>query len=216
MGPLATNNNNAIRKKKTAILPSIENEKLHFTQKKKKKTCTVVWCVKGNALTSHQSPLLFEQMKNILARRVLTLILRPHRQHSPSNFYCFSSFSWPFSTASSPPPPPNNKLFVGGLSWSINEKTLKDAFSSFGEVSEVRIVYDKETGRPRGFGFVHFSMEEDARCAKEAMDGKPLLGRPLRITFALDKVRGGAPVVVPRLWNSEIASGENDLFPHKS
>lgn len=114
MGPLATNNNNAIRKKKTAILPSIENEKLHFTQKKKKKTCTVVWCVKGNALTSHQSPLLFEQMKNILARRVLTLILRPHRQHSPSNFYCFSSFSWPFSTASSPPPPPNNKLFVGG------------------------------------------------------------------------------------------------------
>ncbi|KAI5683270.1 hypothetical protein M9H77_04498 [Catharanthus roseus] len=196
-------------------------------------------------------------MKNILARRVLTLILRPHRQHSPSNFYCFSSFSWPFSTASSPPPPPNNKLFVGGLSWSINEKTLKDAFSSFGEVSEgnifdempkpyvvsisrekqnlpgevsqflkidlgwrflasMRIVYDKETGRPRGFGFVHFSMEEDARCAKEAMDGKPLLGRPLRITFALDKVRGGAPVVVPRLWNSEIASGENDLFPHKS
>lgn len=45
---------------------------------------------------------------------------------------------------------------------------------------------------------------------------QPLLGRPLRITFALDKVRGGAPVVVPRLWNSEIASGENDLFPHKS
>ncbi|XP_010927629.1 glycine-rich RNA-binding protein 4, mitochondrial [Elaeis guineensis] len=97
-----------------------------------------------------------------------------------------------------PPPQSNSKLFVAGLSWSVDEKSLKDAFSSFGEVTEVRIMYDKNTGRARGFGFVNFSTEHEAKCAKDAMDGKALLGRPLRISFALEKVRGG-PVVVPRV-----------------
>lgn len=99
---------------------------------------------------------------------------------------------------SSPLSPSTNKLFVGGLSWSVDEKSLKDAFSSFGDVTEVRVVYDKDSGRSRGFGFVIFSNEDDAKCAKDAMDGKALLGRPLRINFALEKARG-VPVVVPRL-----------------
>ncbi|XP_019159260.1 PREDICTED: glycine-rich RNA-binding protein 4, mitochondrial [Ipomoea nil] len=97
-----------------------------------------------------------------------------------------------------PSPPMNSKLFVAGLSWSVDEKSLKDAFSDFGQVTEVRIMYDKDTGRSRGFGFVYFSKEEEATSAKDAMDGKAFLGRPLRISFALEKVRG-APVVVPRL-----------------
>ncbi|XP_009788337.1 glycine-rich RNA-binding protein 4, mitochondrial-like [Nicotiana tabacum] len=102
--------------------------------------------------------------------------------------------------------PPNNKLFVAGLSWSVDEKSLNDAFSSFGQVTEVRIMYDKETGRSRGFGFVHFSKDEEANCAKDAMDGKAFLGRPLRVSFALEKVRG-APVVVPRLTG--VGNGDN-------
>ncbi|KAJ9170038.1 hypothetical protein P3X46_018174 [Hevea brasiliensis] len=67
---------------------------------------------------------------------------------------------------------PNSKLFVAGLSWSVDEKSLKDAFSSFGDVTEVRIMYDKDSGRSRGFGFVNFSKEDEAICAKDAMDGK--------------------------------------------
>ncbi|CAL4972509.1 unnamed protein product [Urochloa decumbens] len=97
-----------------------------------------------------------------------------------------------------PPPPSNSRLFVAGLSWSMDERSLTDAFSSFGTVTEVRIMYDKNSGRSRGFGFVHFSNDHEAKCAKDAMDGKVMLGRPLRISYALEKVRG-APVIVPRL-----------------
>ncbi|KFK38254.1 hypothetical protein AALP_AA3G089300 [Arabis alpina] len=97
---------------------------------------------------------------------------------------------------------PSSKLFIGGLSWSVDEQSLKDAFSSFGEVSEVRIAYDKESGRSKGFGFVDFAKEDDALSAKDAMDGKGLLGRPLRIGFALERVRGG-PVVVPPFGKSK-------------
>ncbi|KAK1413360.1 hypothetical protein QVD17_35132 [Tagetes erecta] len=96
-----------------------------------------------------------------------------------------SSSSHPRSFSSSPS---SNKLFVAGLSWSVDEKSLKEAFSSFGEVSEVRIMYDKDSGRSRGFGFVNFSREDEATSAKDAMDGKAFLGRPLKVSFALDKV----------------------------
>ncbi|KAG9159741.1 hypothetical protein Leryth_007765, partial [Lithospermum erythrorhizon] len=87
-----------------------------------------------------------------------------------------------------------------------DERSLTDAFSPYGDINEVRIVYDKETGRSRGFGFVYFSKEDEARCAKDAMDGKAYLGRPLRISYAVEKVRG-APLVVPRLRS---ASGRNE------
>ncbi|XP_062207854.1 glycine-rich RNA-binding protein 4, mitochondrial-like isoform X2 [Phragmites australis] len=97
-----------------------------------------------------------------------------------------------------PPPPSNSRLFVAGLAWSVDERSLTDAFSSFGTVTEVRIMYDKNSGRSRGFGFVHFSNDHEAKCAKDTMDGKVMLGRPLRISFALDKVRG-TQVIVPRL-----------------
>ncbi|XP_010486378.1 PREDICTED: glycine-rich RNA-binding protein 4, mitochondrial-like [Camelina sativa] len=97
---------------------------------------------------------------------------------------------------------PSSKLFIGGVSWSVDEQSLKDAFSSFGEVAEVRIAYDKGSGRSRGFGFVDFAEKDNALSAKDAMDGKGLLGRPLRISFALERVRGG-PVVVPRFGKSK-------------
>ncbi|KAG7576480.1 RNA recognition motif domain [Arabidopsis thaliana x Arabidopsis arenosa] len=128
----------------------------------------------------------------LLVRRVSAI-----PQHSISSSFHFLPQFCTCSSAS-----PSSKLFIGGLSWSVDEQSLKDAFSSFGEVAEVRIAYDKGSGRSRGFGFVDFAEEGDALSAKDAMDGKGLLGRPLRISFALERVRGG-PVVVPRLGKSK-------------
>jgi RNA recognition motif-containing protein len=80
-----------------------------------------------------------------------------------------------------------NKLFVGNLSWNLRWQDLKDIFKEFGEVAFVRIVTDRETGRSKGFGFVEFTSVEEAAAAKEAMDGKEIDGRELRIDFAQER-----------------------------
>ncbi|KAL2928140.1 Glycine-rich RNA-binding protein 4 mitochondrial [Bienertia sinuspersici] len=128
----------------------------------------------------------------IFARRTSAAFYNPNPNFRP---FCSPSVS----------SPSNNKLFVAGLSWSVDERSLLDAFSHFGEVTEVRIMYDKVTGRSRGFGFVYFAKDDDAVSAKGAMDGRELLGRPMRISYALEKARG-APIVVPRVRDTEAAS----------
>ncbi|KAL6613944.1 hypothetical protein ACP70R_036214 [Stipagrostis hirtigluma subsp. patula] len=138
-----------------------------------------------------------------MAARALLSRLRsaPLLQHDQQLRRSLSTATPPPDESPAPPPPgppSNSRLFVAGLSWSVDERSLTEAFSSFGTVTEVRIMYDRNSGRSRGFGFVHFSNDHEAKCAKDAMDGKVMLGRPLRISFALDKVRG-APVIVPRL-----------------
>lgn len=80
-----------------------------------------------------------------------------------------------------------NKLFVGNLSWGLDWRELKDYFKEYWEVAFVRIVSDRETGKSRGFGFVEFENVEDAVKAKEALDGKELDGRELKIDFAQEK-----------------------------
>ncbi|KAH9322189.1 hypothetical protein KI387_016828, partial [Taxus chinensis] len=76
------------------------------------------------------------------------------------------------------------------LSYGVDDHTLKDSFSSFGDVIDARIINDRETGRPRGFGFVSFSCPEDATAAIEAMDGKELHGRTIRVNLAQERTFG--------------------------
>jgi cold-inducible RNA-binding protein len=85
----------------------------------------------------------------------------------------------------------SKKLFVGGLSWGTNDDTLKDAFVSFGEISEAKVITDRETGRSRGFGFVTFDEGDAADTAAQEMDGAELDGRVLRVNEAQDRGRGG-------------------------
>ena len=74
------------------------------------------------------------------------------------------------------------KIFVGGLPWALDSEDLREAFQEFGQVTEANVVYDRETGRSRGFGFVSFAEPEQAQKALEAMDQavrNPLVSCPL-------------------------------------
>src|SRR3954453_9211903 len=81
----------------------------------------------------------------------------------------------------------SNRLYVGNLSFNTNEDTLQDAFSRCGDVSEVKIVTDRETGRSRGFAFVSMSDATGAKNAISKMDGSMVDGRALRVNEAEER-----------------------------
>ena len=76
------------------------------------------------------------------------------------------------------------KLYVGGVSYSTTEDSLREAFSKAGEVASVAIIMDKMTGRSKGFGFVEMTTEEGAKAAIEMWNGKELDGRKLTVNEA--------------------------------
>nr|ACF80971.1 unknown [Zea mays] len=81
------------------------------------------------------------------------------------------------------------RCFVGGLAWATDDHSLNNAFSTYGEVLESKIILDRETQRSRGFGFVTFSTEDAMRSAIEGMNGKELDGRNITVNEA--QSRGG-------------------------
>ncbi|KAK3903466.1 hypothetical protein C8A05DRAFT_32803 [Staphylotrichum tortipilum] len=91
-----------------------------------------------------------------------------------------------------------SKLFIGGLAWHTEEPTLRQKFEEFGVVEEAVVVKDRDTGRSRGFGFVRYTNEDDARKAISAMNNVEFDGRQIRVDKASDTGpkgggRGGAP-----------------------
>ncbi|XP_026389074.1 glycine-rich RNA-binding protein 2, mitochondrial-like [Papaver somniferum] len=85
-----------------------------------------------------------------------------------------------------------SNLFVGSLSYSTDDYSLKEAFSTFGEVLEAKVITDRENGKSRGFGFVNYSSEESASAAITGMDGKELAGRIIHVSYANQRPpRGG-------------------------
>lgn len=85
----------------------------------------------------------------------------------------------------------SSKVFVGGLSYGVDDQTLRESFATFGDVMEAKIINDRETGRSRGFGFVTFASPDEANAAVEAMDGKDLQGRSIRVNIAQERTFGG-------------------------
>jgi RNA recognition motif-containing protein len=84
------------------------------------------------------------------------------------------------------------RLYVGNLSYSVNETDLRDAFTAEGyEVSEVKLVMDRDTGRPRGFAFVEMATEEGATKAIENLNGRDLQGRTITVSEARERTGGG-------------------------
>jgi len=77
----------------------------------------------------------------------------------------------------------SKNLYVGNLSWDTTEQEIRNAFSAYGEVTSVKLVEDRDTGRPRGFGFVEMD-DQGALEAIEALDGKDLGGRNIKVNEA--------------------------------
>ena len=81
------------------------------------------------------------------------------------------------------------KLFVGNLSWNTADAELSDAFSRFGEITEAKVITDRNTGRSRGFGFITFEDSEAADKAISEMNGTSIDGREITVNEAQDKRR---------------------------
>ena len=84
------------------------------------------------------------------------------------------------------------RLYVGNLPYQCEEAQLRALFEQAGrQVEEVKIVTDRETGRPRGFAFVEMSTDSQAQAAVIALHGKPFGGRPLTVSEARERAPGG-------------------------
>jgi cold-inducible RNA-binding protein len=86
-----------------------------------------------------------------------------------------------------------SRLYVGNLSYDTNDDSLRSAFAADGRtVKEVHIMMDRDTGQPRGFGFVEMSSDQDAQAAITALDGSDLDGRTIKVNEAKERQpRGG-------------------------
>lgn len=78
-------------------------------------------------------------------------------------------------------------IYVGNISFKTTEDELKDFFAQYGEITRVKIVKDRETGRSQGYGFVEMADDAAAEGAISALNGKELDGRALRVNEALPR-----------------------------
>ena len=81
-----------------------------------------------------------------------------------------------------------NRLYVGNLSYNVTETELREAFAEGGKnVVEVKIVLDRDTGRPRGFAFVEMGSDGEAAQAIETLNGREIQGRPISVSEARER-----------------------------
>ncbi|MBK0381174.1 RNA recognition motif domain-containing protein [Mucilaginibacter segetis] len=81
-------------------------------------------------------------------------------------------------------------IFVGSLPYSLEEADLKELFEAYGEVSTVKIIIDRESGRSKGFGFVEMPDDESAQKAISGLNGSEVAGRSIAVSQAEDKKPG--------------------------
>ena len=84
---------------------------------------------------------------------------------------------------------PQNKLYVGNFPYSVTETELRSLFSSYGQINELAMIMDRETGRPKGFAFITFATQQAAEKALE-MNGRDVGGRPLKVNVAMEREGG--------------------------
>jgi cold-inducible RNA-binding protein len=85
----------------------------------------------------------------------------------------------------------SNRLYVGNMSYNTTEMDLRELFGQAGTVADIKVMLDRETGRPRGFAFVEMSSGEEAQAAIAQFDGRDLGGRTLKVNPAEERSAGG-------------------------
>lgn len=83
------------------------------------------------------------------------------------------------------------KIYVGNLSYSTDNDGLRAAFEQFGAVTSAEVVFDRNTNRSRGFGFVEMPTDDEAKAAIEGLDSKDLDGRPIKVNEARPRRESG-------------------------
>jgi len=78
----------------------------------------------------------------------------------------------------------SKKLYVGNLSYQTDDAELQDHFATIGTVESARVIFDRDSGRSKGFGFVEMASEDDAAQAVEQLNGSSLSGRNIRVSEA--------------------------------
>lgn len=81
----------------------------------------------------------------------------------------------------------SNKLYVGNMAYETTNEELSELFSEYGNVSEVKIIFDRETNRSKGFGFITFDDASSCESAIEALNGYEFKGRTLKVNVAQDR-----------------------------
>jgi RNA recognition motif-containing protein len=99
-------------------------------------------------------------------------------------------------------------IYVGNLPFRATEQDIRTLFGDYGVVQSVKMVMDRETGKPRGFCFVQME-DKDALKAIEALDGQIFQGRPLRVNEALEREKTDRPPRPPRTGDRGDRGGYN-------
>ncbi|WCL48074.1 RNA recognition motif domain-containing protein [Leptospira sp. GIMC2001] len=86
-----------------------------------------------------------------------------------------------------------SKIYVGNLNFRTTEDSLKTVFSAFGQINDLKMVHDRDTGNFKGFAFITFASPESAKQAITEMNGKDLEGRALRVNLAEEKPKNFQP-----------------------
>jgi RNA recognition motif-containing protein len=83
------------------------------------------------------------------------------------------------------------RLYVGNLAYGVTEAELRETFAEAGDVVDVKVVLDRDTGRPRGFAFVELSNDGEAARAIEVLNGREVQGRAMNVSEARERTGGG-------------------------
>jgi RNA recognition motif-containing protein len=81
-------------------------------------------------------------------------------------------------------------IYVGNLSFEVTEEDLRQAFESFGQLSSVKVITDRDTGRSKGFGFIEMADNAEAQSAISGLNGKELQGRAIKVNEARPRSEG--------------------------